>query len=455
MTEKLVIIGGDAAGMSAASLAKRRQPSLEIETYEMGDYTSYGACGMPYYISGQFDNLADLVVVTPEEFRSKRGINVFTRHRVETIRPDRKTIEVYDMNNNSRREVSYDKLLIATGAEPIVPKGLDTDLPGVFTLRGLPDAEGIKNYAREHSCRTGLVIGTGYIGMEMAEALSESGLETTILGRRPRVMGTFEPEISQNVAEILANHHVPVLFGAEPAGIAQTPDGSLKLSRTNGESLEADLIVIGTGVKPRSDLAMAAGLELGSKQAIKVDRFQQTSYPDIWSAGDCAEAYHVLLKKNAYIPLALTANRAGRIAGLNIIGERAEFPGILGSAVCKVFELEVARTGLGYEEARAEGLEVVKVVVTSRSRPHYYPGSAQITTILIVGKDTEKLWGAQMVGTDGVAHRINSFATALASGLTLEEIHSIDMAYAPPFSPVWDPVLIACEVAMKEVRKKG
>ena len=454
MTDKLIIIGGDAAGMSAASLAKRRLPSLEIEAYEMGDFTSYGACGMPYYVSGQVKRLDDLVVVTPEQFRTKRGINVFTRHRVDVIHPDRKTIEVFDINSGQLREVAYGRLLIATGAEPFIPKGLDMTLPGVFTLRGLPDAEGIKNYARQNSCKSALVIGTGYIGMEMTEALAEAGLDTTVLGRRPQVMGNYEPEISAKVAEVLAAHHIPVLFGAEPESLAQTPDGRLKVTRTNGECLEADLIVVGTGVRPRSNLAKSAGLELGSKMAIKVDRNQQTSHPDIWSAGDCAEAYHVLLKKNAYIPLALTANRAGRIAGLNIIGEKAEFPGILGSAVCKVFELEVARTGLGFEEARAEGIEVIKVVVTSRSKPHYYPGSAEVTTVLTVEKGTEKLWGAQMVGRDGIAHRINSFATALSSGLTLEEIHRIDMAYAPPFSPVWDPVLIACEVAMKEVRKK-
>ena len=455
MPEKLIVIGGDAAGMSAASLVKRRQPTLEIEAYEMGDYTSYGACGMPYYVSGQVGILDDLVVVTPEEFRTKRGINVYTRHRVEKIHPNRGLIEVHDMNADQRREVAYDKLLIATGAEPAVPKGLDTDLPGVFTLRGLPDAEGIKNYVKENSCRAGLVIGTGYIGMEMAEALAEAGLDTTVLGRRPRVMGAYETEISDQVADVLAKHNVPVLFGAEPESIVQTPEGRLKLTRTNGESLVTDLIVIGTGVNPRSNLALDAGLEIGSKKAIRVDRFQQTSHTGIWSAGDCAEAYHTLLKRNTYIPLALTANRAGRIAGLNLIGERTEFPGILGSAVCKVFELAVARTGLGYEEAKAEGLDVVKVSVTSRSRPHYYPGSAPVTTVLIVEKGTEKLWGAQMVGEDGIAHRINSFAVALASELTLEQIHRIDMAYAPPFSPVWDPVLISCEVAIKEIRKKG
>ncbi|MBU2551542.1 MAG: FAD-dependent oxidoreductase [Proteobacteria bacterium] len=452
--ERFVVIGGDAAGMSAASLVKRRRPEIEVEAYEMGGYTSYGACGMPYYIGGEVPELDDLVVVRPEDFRNKRGIEVFMRHRVERIYPDRKLIEVRDLEGGTTREATYDRLLIATGARPIVPRGFDLDMEGVFALRGLDDADGIKRYIHDHGAKTALIVGTGYIGVEMAEALSMAGLEVTTVGRPPRVLPTFEEEIGQAVTEELTRHGVRVLIGAEAVGVERPSDGRLSLTLASGEALSADLIVVGAGVLPRSELAAEAGLALGFKKAIQVDRGQRTSDESIWAAGDCAEAYHRLLGRNTYVPLALHANRQGRIAGTNILGGKAEFPGILSTAVCKIFDLAAARTGLGLVEAEAEGLDVVKVVVTGNSRAHYYPGGGPVKTVLIVEKRGRKLWGAQMVGRDGVAHRINTWAAVLASGMSLEEIHGLDLAYAPPFSPVWDPVLVASEIAMKQVKEK-
>ena len=450
--KRFVIIGGDAAGMSAASLAKRRQPDLEIEAYEMGDYTSYGACGMPYYVSGDVPQLDDLVVVTPEEFEHKRGIRVFMRHRAETIHPHENRIEVRDLGTGILKEVPYDDLLIATGAEPVIPARLDMDLPGVFALRGLPDADGIRRYIGQHSFREAIIVGTGYIGMEMAEALATNGLNVTVLGRRPQVLPLFEQEISEIVAQELEKRHIRLMTRAEAESAVQDRDGRLAVTLANGERLTTDLLMVGAGVRPRSRLAEEAGLALGVKKAIQVDRTGRTSSPHIWSAGDCAEAYHALLKKNTYIPLALTANRQGRVVGNNVVGIPSEFPGILGTTICKVFDLTVARTGLSVTEAQAEGYDVAKVVVNGRSRAHYYPGSASITTMLIVERGNQKLWGAQMVGADGVAHRINTWAAALGAGLSLEQIYGLDLAYAPPFSPVWDPVLVASEIAMKRVK---
>ncbi|MEW6265957.1 MAG: FAD-dependent oxidoreductase [Thermodesulfobacteriota bacterium] len=449
---RFVVIGGDAAGMSAASLARRRDPDLEIEAYEMGSYTSYGACGMPYYVSGEVPELDDLVVVTPGEFEQERGIKVFLRHRVERIIPQENLIEALNLETGQVRRAPYDELLIATGAEPIVPPDLDTSLPGVFTLRGLADAGSLKAWIKKHERREAVVVGTGYIGLEMAEALTLAGLKVTLIGRRPRVMPTFEEEISAAAAEELTRHEVQVRTGAEAGRAEIRSDGRLALSLTDGETLTADLILVGAGVNPRSRLAQEAGLDLGEKKAIKVDQSQKTSHPHIWAAGDCAEAYHLLRQNNAYVPLALTANRQGRVVGFNVTGGSARFPGILGSAVCKVFDLAVARTGLGLKEAQSQGLDAVKVMVTSRSRPHYYPGSAPVRTVLIVERKTNKLWGAQMAGTDGVAPRINTWAAALAAGFSLEQVYNLDLAYAPPFSPVWDPVLISAEVAMKQIK---
>ena len=453
MTErKLVIIGGDAAGMSAASLAKRRQPELEIEVYEMGDYTSYGACGMPYYVAGDIEDLHKLVAVTPEQFEQERGIKVFMRHQVEKIFPDRKAIKVLDLKTGQPREAGYDELLIATGAAPMLPPGVDTSLKGVFSLRWLPDADAIKKYIVENNCREAVVVGAGYIGAEMTEALTSAGLKVTVLELLDRVMGIYEPEISELVLKEMEQHGVNVVLGQGLAGLEESSGDRLKVIKSDGGFMETDMVVFGIGVRPRSELAAEAGLKLGVKNAISVDRRQKTSVPHIWSAGDCAEAYHLLLKRNAYIPLALTANRAGRIAGSNLVGLEAEFPGILGTGVCKVFDLTTARTGLGLQEALDEGLDAVKVNVTSRSRPHYYPGSAQVHTILIVEKSTQRLLGAQMAGVDGVAHRINTFAASLAAEMTLADINGLDLAYAPPFSPVWDPILIASEVGMKKLK---
>jgi NADPH-dependent 2,4-dienoyl-CoA reductase/sulfur reductase-like enzyme len=452
LAKRFVVVGGDAAGMSAASLVKRRAPEWEIEAYEMGDFTSYGACGMPYYVSGDVKQLDDLVVVTPEAFREKRGINVFMRHRVETILPDKKRVEVLDLETGKTKEAPYDELLISTGAEPIVPQGVDLDMEGVFTLRTLHDAGGIKDYAAQAGCKDGLVVGTGYIGMEMAEALKSAGLKVSILGRSPRLMGAYEDEISQAVAEELDRQDIEVTFGPGLSKMEKLPDGRIQAVRENGESVNADIVVMGLGVRPRSELAGSAGLTLGVQNAISVDRRQKTSHDHIWSAGDCAEAYHAILKKNAYIPLALTANRAGRIAGGNIAGENVEFPGIFGSAVCKICDLTAARTGLGLDEARNAGFDAEKVVVQSNSRAHYYPGGGKINSVLIVEKGTRRVLGAQMAGTDGVAHRINIWAAAIGAGMTLPQVHALDLAYAPPFSPVWDPILIASEVAMKKVK---
>ena len=438
--------------MSAASLVKRRSPEWEIEAYEMGDFTSYGACGMPYYVSGDVPHLDDLVVVTPDEFREKRGINVFMQHRVEAVHPDKSIVEVRDLGTGQVKEAPYDELVIATGAAPIVPDGVDVDMEGVFTLRTLHDAGNIKDYAAKAGCKDGLVVGTGYIGMEMTEALKAAGLKVSVLGRRPRLLGSYEDEISQAVAAELAKQEVEVTFGPALTKLEKLPDGRIRAVRENGESVTADLVVMGLGVRPRSELAGNAGLTLGVHNAIGVDRQQKTSRDHIWSAGDCAEAYHAILKKNAYIPLALTANRQGRIAGGNISGENVEFPGILGSAVCKICDLTAARTGLGLDEARNAGFDAEKVNVTSNSRAHYYPGGGKISSVLIVEKGSRRVLGAQMAGTDGVAHRINIWAAAIGAGMTLPQVHALDLAYAPPFSPVWDPVLIASEVAMKKIK---
>ncbi len=448
-SKRFLVVGGDAAGMSAASRAKRRRPDLEVEVFEKGRYVSYGACGIPYFIAGEIPELEDLIVLTPEQFEQERGVKVNLWHEVVRLEVEKKLVVVKNLAQGGIREAAFDDLLLATGAEPVTPSGVDFSLPGVFALRNLDDARRIKEFLNASSPRKGLIVGAGYIGVEMAEGLSKAGLEMSMVVRGPRVMSIMEEEVSEAVAGELERHEVKVVTRAEVTEI-EVREGALAVSLSNGQRSFFDLVLCGVGVQPRSGLAAAAGLELGVKGAVKVDRRQRTSAPGVWSAGDCCEAYHRLLNKNAYVPLALTANRQGRVVGDNVAGIDKEFPGILGTTVSKVFDLTVARTGLSLQEARGHGLEAVKVVVSGGSRAHYYPDAALIKTVVVVEKGTKKPWGVQMVGRDGVAQRIDVWATALSAGLSLEQIHDLDLAYAPPYGPVWDPVLVASQVALKK-----
>jgi len=451
-SKKFLIIGGDAAGMSAAAKARRRDPELEIEALERGGFVSYAACGIPYFISGEVKNLDDLIVVTPEEFEKKRGIRVRLHHRAEKIEPEKKLVIARNLETDQLLELPYDDLLIAAGAAPIVPAGMDLSLPGVFTVRGLGKTRELKEFIAADSPREVLIVGGGYIGLEMAEALAGLGLKVQMTKLTPREMLALEEEVSEEIIRELSDNGVELTIGAGAEKIERDPAGRLKIALSNGEERIADLVIVAAGVRPESGLARQAGLELGEKGAIKVDRRQRTSADRVYAAGDCAEAYHRILKRNAYIPLALTANRQGRVAGTNVTGGEEEFAGMQGSAVTRVFELTAARTGLGLKEAADAGFDAEKVYVKSNSRAHYFPGSRTIHTVLIVEQKTGRLLGAQMAGRDGVAQRINLFALAAAQGMSVSELKDADLAYAPPFSPVFDPVLQAAEVSAKKIR---
>ncbi|HUT54126.1 MAG TPA: FAD-dependent oxidoreductase [bacterium] len=446
---KFIVIGGDAAGMSAASRAKRKQPGLDVEVFEKSSFVSYAGCGIPYFVSGVVHELEDLLAVRIEDFEKKRGIKVNLRHEVTRIVPDKKIVVVKNHETGRELTAPYDHLIISTGASPRTPPGIDDGLPGVFSVRGLAEAAELKKYLAINSPKRGLILGAGYIGLEMAEALAAVGMEITMVQLPDRAINSMEPEISDAVAKSLNEHGVKLITAATAEKIERDNKGKLTLSLSNNEKFTADLMVIGIGVTPNSGLAADAGLELGARNSIKVDRRQRTSAPDVYSAGDCAEHYHRLLGRNAYIPLALTANRAGRVAGDNVAGVPSEFPGMLGSAVSKVFDLAIARTGLSMKECAELGLDVRKAVVETASRAHYYPGGSRITNVLIVENKTNKLWGVQMAGKDGVAGRINTWATAIAAGMTLNQIYDLDLAYAPPFATAWEPILIASEVAAK------
>ncbi len=450
---RIVVIGGVAAGMSAASQAKRRAPDAEVVVLERGPFVSYGSCGMPYNILDPARSIEDLVVITPERFRAERGIDVRTRHEVLAIDVARREVLVRDLYGPRRFELGYDALVIATGAHAVRPPIGGMDLPGVFVLRELTDGEAMKRFLAEAEPRRAVLVGAGYIGMEMAEALRGRGLEVTVLEKLDQILPGFLPPIVDRVGAELARHGITVETGVSVLRIARA-DEHLSVVTDRG-SHATDVVLVSVGVRPSATLAESGGIALGETGAIAVDEEMRTSAPRVWAAGDCAEARHLVTGRAAWIPLGTTANKQGKLAGANAAGAHERFGGVVGSAAFKVFDLEVGRTGLGPADAARAGLESIAATSTHRSRGHAYPGSTEIATVLVAERGSGRLLGAQMVGGEGVTGRIDVLATALTARMTVSDLEQLDLAYAPPLAPVYDPLLIAAGVAAKTLAKGG
>lgn len=446
---KFLVIGGDAAGMSAASRAKRNNPDLDITVLEKTLDVSYSACGMPYNIADSSREIDDLVVRQASVFREKQGINILTGHCVESIHPLSKTVAGISLQEKKFR-FSYDKLLIATGGSPIIPDLSGFDLPGVLALKSLDDGRKIKSYLTSNTVKKAVIIGMGYIGLEMCEALRARSIEVDMVKPGPVFLPWMEKEMSDVVRNEVKTNKVKLYPGHALQKIHA--DGPRLQVICSDLSLEADMVLVAIGIKPNSELASGAGLDLGISNAIAVDRNLKTSDDNIYAAGDCSDAYHVVSGKKTWIPLALRANRAGWAIADNICGKVVELPGVAGTAVFKVFDLEVARTGLTMKEATDFGFEPATVMIKTRSRAHAHPGASVIHVLMIGDKKSKRLLGAQMVGKEGVAHRINAIAVALHAKMTVDEYCQTDLAYAPPFGPVWDPTLTAANQLLKKFR---
>jgi len=445
---RFLIIGGDAAGMSAASRAKRNDPDMEIVVLEKSSDVSYSACGMPYNLASGDRSMDDLVVRPAHVFREKHGIDVLNGHTVTSIDPDTRTVSGITSGGEGF-SLPYDKLLIATGAVPIRPSIPGADAPGVLVLKSLADGRYMKQYIAKKGVKKALILGMGYIGLEIADALRFRDIEVSMLKPRATFLPWMAPELSEVVRKEMLENGVDLHAGRVLKSIEPKTEGLTAICE-DGE-INADMIVSAMGVTPNSSIAETAGIALGSNGEIVVNRLQETSVEDIYAAGDCADAYHVVTGRKTWIPLALLANRGGRVVGDNVCGRKLEAAPIAGTSVFKVFTLEVARTGLSEAEARNAGFDPVKVFIKSRSRAHAHPGSNEIYLQMIGDKKSGRLIGTQMVGREGVAHRINAPATALASGMTVEEFSQTDMAYAPPFGPVWDPLLIGASQLLKKM----
>ena len=441
--ERLVVIGGDAAGMSAASQARRRRPpdDLAITVFERSPHASYAACGIPYFVGQVVERAQSLIARTPEAF-AKQSIELHTRHEAQEIDLERRRVLIQPLDGGAPRWEPFDHLLIATGAVPIRPPVPGIEASGIYGVSTLESGIAVREAVDREGPRRAVIVGGGYIGLEMAEALVLRGLEVSLVEKEPQVMNTLDEDMAALVAQALREAGVRLYLGEALTGF-ETTNGRLQAVVTEARTLPADIVVLGLGVRPNTELARAAGIPLGVRDAIVVNRRMQTKVPGVWAAGDCAQSFHLVRQEPTFIALGTVANKQGRVAGINLGGGYATFPGVVGTAISKICQVEVARTGLQEREARELGLEYVTARIEGNSRAAYYPGAGRITVKLLAERGSGRLLGGQIVGTEGAGKRIDIIATALHAGLTAQEMVNLDLAYAPPFSPVWDPVLIA------------
>ena len=450
---KLVVVGADAAGMSAASQARKRRGAddLQIVVFERGHFTSYSACGIPYWIGGSVQDRDALIARDPAAFRAA-GIDVRMRHEVVAIDLDKHEVTARDLDGRREVHEGFDQLVYATGAVPLAPEWARIRDGGVFGVQTLDDGAAIHDWLdRAPRPRRAVVVGGGYIGVEMAEALVIRGLEVTLLEKSAQPMSTVDPDMGERVADAIREEGIAVRTNAHVQGL-DTENGRIRAVVTPDGTLPADIVVLGLGVRPNTALAEASGIPLGVTGGVRTDlRMRVAGLDGVWAAGDCVQTVHLISGQPVYVPLGTHANKQGRVAGINIGGGYATFPGVIGTAATKVCNLEVARTGLTEKEAAEAGYAFVTSSVESTSRAGYYPGAAAMTIKLIAEKRTGLLLGAQIVGRTEAAKRIDALAIAIWNRMTVEEMTSLDLSYAPPYSPVWDPVLIAARKATEAV----
>ena len=442
-----MVVGGGAAGMSAASAARRVAPALDVLVCEAGGFAAYGMCGIPYFLGGTVEDAESLLAHPPAEFREKRGIDLRLRTRVTRIDPDAR--QVHLSGDGDSGPVGYDALVVASGADPVRPPVPGLEGPRVFTIRSLDEAIELRRLLDTGTVRRAIVVGAGYIGLETAEALVCAGAEVEVLEALPRVLGTVDEPIAELAQAELARHtglrlgtRLAEVRAAAQDGAAGHGASSALTAVVDGAEIAADLVVVATGIRPATDLLVRAGARHLPDRSVVVDSGMRTSLPGVFAAGDSVALPHLVLGGPAWVPLGPAANKTGRVAGTVAAGGTASFAGIVGTAVVKVFDLEVARTGLTLTEARAAGVAAAATDVVSRSRAKYYPGTQPLHVRLVHAPDG-RLLGGQMAGREGAAKRIDVLAAALHARFTVTDLATLDLSYAPPFAPVYDPVLAA------------
>jgi len=434
---KYVIIGGVAAGMSAAMEIFRTDDSAEITVLERGEDYSYGQCGLPYVINDVIPSLEKLVARTAEQFRDKYGIDARVNTTVTDVDPEKQVVTALDTQTNKEFQVEYDRLLIASGSTPVSPDWDGVDLPGIHPLKTMVDADKIMNDLTD-DVKHATIVGGGYIGLEMAESLKTKGLDVTIIQQEPQLAEIFDPEMAKLIEEEAFNQGIEVILGESVESFSGNE--RVEKVRTDKNSYDTNIVVLGIGVKPNTEFLQKTDLHLLGNGAIIVNPYMETSLPNIYAAGDCATHYHRIKKTNDYVALGTTSNKQGRIAGANMAGNTMTFNGIVGTSLVKFFDLTLGRTGLSEKEAKELNLSYDVLQDEARTHSGYYPGVEKLQIKLVYNKKTNQLLGGQVIGKKGVDKRIDVLATALYAELTIPELLDLDLGYAPPYNGVWDPI---------------
>lgn len=442
MKKKVVIIGGVAGGATAAARIRRLDENAEIIMFERSGFVSYANCGLPYYIGGVIEDQEELTLQTPEMFMKRFRIDVRVKHEVTAIHPEKKTVTVHRLEDNTVFEESYDKLLLAPGAKPVRPSLPGMDIPNLYTLRTVEDTLRIHAFVQKEKPKSVVIAGGGYIGVEVAENLRDLGIQVTIVQRPNQLLNPLDYDMASFVHAKMRQKGVRLMLGHSVEGFAEE-NGQIQVILKDAEPLQADMVLLAIGVQPDTELAKNAGIKLGIKGSILVNNHMETSVPDIYAAGDAVEVKHYITGEKALISLAGPANKQGRIAADNICGGDSAYLGSQGSSVIKVFDITVAVTGLNERAAKAAGLDYDKVFLSPSSHASYYPGAQVMTMKVVFEKKTYKLLGAQIIGYEGVDKRIDVLATAMHAGLTAIELKNLDLSYAPPYSSAKDPVNMA------------
>ncbi|MBM7623802.1 FAD-dependent oxidoreductase [Sporohalobacter salinus] len=447
---KIAVIGGVAAGTSAAAKARRQNPKAEITLFEKDQNISYAGCGLPYYISEVIEDRTAVVINTASTFEEKYNINVQIRTEVTEINTQDKKILFRRLDSNSTGEYYYDKLIISTGATPIEPSIPGIELNNIFSLRTVADADQIKKRVHSNQINKATIIGAGLIGLEMAESFIEAGLNVTVVEKQSHILPAFSSEMAEIIEKHLKNQKIELVLND---GVKRfTGDNKVKTIITEKEKkIETDLALLSIGIKPRVNLAKESGIKIGPTGAIAVNEKLETSISDIYAAGDCAESTNLITKQPAWVPLGSTANKQGRTAGENAAGGNTKHKGILKTSIAKIFDLTTARTGLTSKEAEENGFNPIEINIKAANHAHYYPEAGKLHIKGIFDRKTSRIIGAKIIGQKGVDKRIDVLSTAIYSKLTANDLFQIDLAYAPPYSSPKDPVAVLGMVAKKKL----
>lgn len=455
-SEKVVIIGGVAAGTKAAAKAAREKQDLEITVLTRDRHVSYAGCGLPYYIGDVIKEEKELLVKKPKDFRVDFGIEVITGMEAIKILPEEKIVLAKDLDTGESKKYEYDKLVLATGASPFIPPVEGIKLGNIITVRTVQDATSVKKLLSERDFRDAVVVGGGMNGLEIAENLSLRGIRTTVVELAPHILPPYDADIALNVQKYLAEKGITVLAGTAVKSFEDNGRGEVGAVTTGAGSLKADLVVLSVGVRPNVDMARECGILLGPTGAIAVNEKMETNLKGVYAVGDCAENINLITGRQVWYPMGSTANKAGRIAGINLSGTGAEdtMQGVLGTSVLKLFDLNIAKTGLSERDARSLGYKVETALVPAPDRAHYYPGSREIVTKLIVDRESRKVLGGQIFGEGVVDKPIDILVTAISFGATVDQLAKLDLAYAPPFSTALGTTIVAANVMMNKLAGK-